>query len=133
MKKGFNGISFPFRVSGIGGVQMSTTDIMDVPHIVEAIEQILLTKPRERKMEYHFQSELDTLIFEPNDISSRNLVAHQITNALSTLEDRIEVVSVEVNSEGDAIYANITFRVLMYDATYGKKVKVGDSDGKITN
>ena len=93
MKKGFNGISFPFRVSGIGGVQMSTTDIMDVPHIVEAIEQILLTKPRERKMEYHFQSELDTLIFEPNDISSRNLVAHQITNALSTLEDRIDVVS----------------------------------------
>lgn len=60
-------------------------------------------------------------------------MAHQITNALSTLEDRIEVVSVEVNSEGDAIYANITFRVLMYDTTYGKKVKVGDSDGKITN
>lgn len=32
---------------------MSTTDVLDVPHIVEAMEQILLTRPYERKMEYH--------------------------------------------------------------------------------
>lgn len=53
MKNGFNGISFPFRISGTGGVQMSSTDVLDVPHIVEAMEQILLTRPYERKMEYH--------------------------------------------------------------------------------
>lgn len=62
MKNGFNGISFPFRISGTGGVQMSSTDVLDVPHIVEAMEQILLTRPYERKMEYHFKSDLDTLI-----------------------------------------------------------------------
>lgn len=28
---------------------MSTTDVLDVPHIVEAMEQILLTRPYERK------------------------------------------------------------------------------------
>lgn len=134
MKKGFNGVSFPFRISGTGGVKMSTTDIMDIPHILEAMEQILLTKPRERKMEYHFKSDLDTMIFEPNDISSRNLIAHQITTALAQLEDRIEVVNVEVVSEeNNSIVANITFRVLMYNTTYSKKVKVGDGDGKITN
>lgn len=130
MKNGFNGISFPFRISGTGGVQMSTTDILDVSHIVEAMEQILLTRPYERKMEYHFKSDLDTLIFDPNDISARNMVAYQIKQALSQLEDRIEVINVIVTSEGSSIYATITFRVLMYNTTYSKKIKVGDDNGK---
>ena len=133
MKNGFNGISFPFRISGTGGVQMSTTDVLDVPHIVEAMEQILLTRPYERKMEYHFKSDLDTLIFDPNDISARNMVAYQIKQALSQLEDRIEVINVIVTSEGSSIYAMITFRVLMYNTTYSKKIKVGDDNGKTSD
>nr|DAH50396.1 MAG TPA: baseplate assembly protein [Caudoviricetes sp.] len=133
MKNGFNGISFPFRISGTGGVQMSSTDVLDVPHIVEAMEQILLTRPYERKMEYHFKSDLDTLIFDPNDISARNMVAYQIKQALSQLEDRIEVINVIVTSEGSSIYATITFRVLMYNTTYSKKIKVGDDNGKTSD
>ena len=133
MKNGFNGISFPFRISGTGGVQMSTTDVLDVPHIVEAMEQILLTRPYERKMEYHFKSDLDTLIFDPNDISARNMVAYQIKQALSQLEDRIEVINVIVTSEGSSIYTTITFRVLMYNTTYSKKIKVGDDNGKTSD
>lgn len=133
MKNGFNGISFPFRISGTGGVQMSSTDVLDVPHIVEAMEQILLTRPYERKMEYHFKSDLDTLIFDPNDISARNMVAYQIKQALSQLEDRIEVINVIVTSEGSSIYATITFRVLMYNTTYSKKIKVGDNNDKTSD
>lgn len=133
MKNGFNGISFPFRISGTGGVQMSSTDVLDVPHIVEAMEQILLTRPYERKMEYHFKSDLDTIIFDPNDISARNMVAYQIKQALSQLEDRIEVINVIVTSEGSSIYATITFRVLMYNTTYSKKIKVGDDNGKTSD
>lgn len=133
MKNGINGISFPFRISGTGGVQMSSTDVLDVPHIVEAMEQILLTRPYERKMEYHFKSDLDTLIFDPNDISARNMVAYQIKQALSQLEDRIEVINVIVTSEGSSIYATITFRVLMYNTTYSKKIKVGDDNGKTSD
>lgn len=133
MKNGFNGISFPFRINGTGGVQMSSTDVLDVPHIVEAMEQILLTRPYERKMEYHFKSDLDTLIFDPNDISARNMVAYQIKQALSQLEDRIEVINVLVTSEGYSIYATITFRVLMYNTTYSKKIKVGDDNGKTSD
>lgn len=112
---------------------MSTTDVLDVPHIVEAMEQILLTRPYERKMEYHFKSDLDTLIFDPNDISARNMVAYQIKQALSQLEDRIEVINVIVTSEGSSIYATITFRVLMYNTTYSKKIKVGDGNDKTSD
>ena len=126
MQTGFTGISFPFRINGKGGVTMSSTSVSDVQHIVEAMEQIILTKPRERRMEYHFKSELDTEIFEPNDSSSRCLIEHQIKEALSSLEDRIEIISVNVYSENNKVCADISFRVLIYNTTYSSKVKVGE-------
>lgn len=126
MQTGFTGISFPFRINGKGGVAMSSTSVMDVPHIIEAIEQILLTKPRERRMEYHFKSDLDIDIFESNDPSLRSLIEHQIREALTNLEDRIEVVSVSTYSEDSKVFADITFRVLIYNTTYSSKVKVGE-------
>lgn len=126
MQTGFTGISFPFRINGKGGVTMSSTSVSDVPHIIEAIEQILLTKPRERRMEYHFKSDLDTDIFKPNDSSAKNLIEHQIREALGNLEDRIEVVNVDITSKDNKVQAVITFRVLMYNTTYSSKIKVGE-------
>ena len=126
MKSGFSGLSFPFRVSGTGGVEMSTTSVSDISHITEAIEQILLTRPRERKMEYHFKSDLDTLIFEPNDESLKSLMVYHVEEALKELEDRIDVSDVDIISEDNTIYVIITFRVLVYDTVYTKKIKVGD-------
>lgn len=126
LKSGFKGLSFPFRVSGTGGVEMSTTSVSDISHITEAIEQILLTRPRERKMEYHFKSDLDTLIFEPNDESLKSLMVYHVEEALKELEDRIDVLDVDIISEDNTIYVIITFRVLVYDTVYTKKIKVGD-------
>ncbi len=126
MKSGFSGLSFPFRVSGTGGIEMSTTSVSDISHITEAIEQILLTRPRERKMEYHFKSDLDTLIFEPNDESLKSLMVYHVEEALKELEDRIDVSDVDIISEDNTIYVIITFRVLVYDTVYTKKIKVGD-------
>lgn len=123
---GYRGISFPFRISGTGGIEMSGTDIINVPHLEEAIKQILLTRPRERCMEYHFKSDLDLDIFEPNDISAQKLVEHQIRQALSALEDRIEVINVDVTSKNNEILADISFKVLKYNTTYSKIIKVGD-------
>ena len=126
LKSGFKGLSFPFRVSGTGGVEMSTTSVSDISHITEAIEQILLTRPRERKMEYHFKSDLDTLIFEPNDESLKSLMVYHVEEALKELEDRIDVSDVDIISEDNIIYVIVTFRVLVYDTVYTKKIKVGD-------
>ena len=126
LNSGFKGLSFPFRVSGTGGVEMSTTSVSDISHITEAIEQILLTRPRERKMEYHFKSDLDTLIFEPNDESLKSLMVYHVEEALKELEDRIDVSDVDIISEDNTIYVIITFKVLVYDTVYTKKIKVGD-------
>lgn len=133
MRQGFTGISFPFRVGVKGGVVMSTTNTNEVPHIVEAMEQILLTRPKERGMEYHFKSDIDTDIFEPNDSSTHTLLAYQVEEALKELEDRIRVNSVEIEPEDSVIYAIIHYTVLMYDTSYTSKVKVGDINVQNSN
>lgn len=128
MQTGFTGISFPFRINGRGGVEMSSTSMTDATHIVEAVEQLLQTRPRERCMEYQFKADLDLSIFEPNDVSSKCLVEHQIRDALTKLEDRIEVSSVTVSSKDNMIYADITFKVIKYNTTYSGRVKVGEEN-----
>lgn len=123
---GFTGISFPFRIGVKGGVVTSTTSVTDVQHIIEAVKQILMTRPMERCMEHHFKSNIDSDIFEPNDASCRTLIAYQVKEALRELEDRIEVDSVEVESDGSSIIAVIYFTVLKYNTVHVANVKVGD-------
>ena len=130
---GFKGISFPFRIGVKGGVVTSTTSIMDAQHIIEAMTQILSTHPMERCMEYHFKSDIDSDIFEPNDASCRTLIAYQVKEALRELEDRIEVNSVDVKSEGSSLIAVINFTVLTYNTVYVANIKVGDLSGTNTN
>lgn len=125
-ERGFTGISFPFRIGVKGGVVTSTTSVMDVQHIIEAMKQILSTRPMERCMEYHFKSEIDSDIFEPNDASCRTLIAYQVEEALRELEDRIKVDSVEIESDDSSIYAVIYFTVLTYNTVYVANIKVGD-------
>lgn len=108
---------------------MSSTDSVEVPHIIEAMQQILLTRSMERGMEFHFKSEIDTNIFDMNNISTHTLIAYQVKEALRELEDRIVVLDVQVNEEDEFIYATVLFKVLVYDTTYSTKLKVGESSG----
>lgn len=133
MRQGYTGISFPFRIGVKGGVVTSTTNMREVPHIIEAMEQILSTRPLERCMEYHIKSDIDSDIFEPNDSSSHTLIAYQVEEALKELEDRVEVTSVEVTSKGSSVYATINFKVLTYDTPFTTTIKVGDIDVQSTN
>ena len=133
MEKGFTGISFPFRIGVKGGVVTSTTSVNNVQHIIEAMEQILLTRPMERCMEYHFKSDIDYDIFELNDASCRTLIAYQVEEALRELEDRIEVLSVDVESKDSTILAIINFKVLKYNTVHMANIKVGDLSVQSSN
>ena len=125
-EKGFTGISFPFRIGVKGGVVTSSTGISNSQHIIEAMTQILNTRPMERCMEYHFMSDIDSDIFEPNDASCRTLISYQVQEALRELEDRIEVNSVDVVSEGSTVIAVIHFTILAYNTAHVANIKVGD-------
>ena len=132
-EQGYTGISFPFRIGVKGGVVTSTTSTREVPHIIESMKQILRTFKYERTMEYHIYSEIDTDIFEPNDVSTHTLLQYQIKDALTRLEPRIEVADVEISSSDSTIYATIRFKVLPYDTEYTSKLKVGESNVNNSN
>lgn len=123
---GFRGISFPFRIGNRGGVVMSGTSAYEVPHILESMQQILLTKPRERGMETDFHCEVINNVFGINNENLYNLVEYQVKSALEKWEDRITVDSVKVYGEDNAVYADITFTAKLYNAVYRAKMKVGD-------
>ena len=125
-EKGFKGISFPFRIGVKGGVVTSTTTAMDVAHIIEAMTQILGTRPMERGMEHHFKSEIDSILFEPNNVSIRTMLSYQVNQALNELEDRISVDSVDIVSEGSSVIAVISFTALKYNTSHTANIKVGD-------
>lgn len=124
--KSYTGISFPFRVGVTGGVAMSTTTKTDPAHIVDSVVQILNTLEFERTMEHNFFSDVDTSIFDSNDISTGTLIAYQIKDALKRLEPRIKVEDVAITREEEKVYADVTFTVLTYDEVYKTKIEVGE-------
>lgn len=90
------------------------------------MEQILTTRPKERSMEYHFKSDVNTSIFEPNDESTYTLIAYQVREALKELEDRIEVEDVIITGQDNFVFADIIFKVLVYGTSYETRIKVGE-------
>lgn len=130
---GFTGISFPFRVNSRGGVAMSSTSVRDVKHIDESIQQALRAGEMERPMEQDVTSALDTLLFEPNDLSLQAILSSTIVETLENLDPRIEVeeddieYAVEEDEDDNSIlYATITYRVIKYDTYYESKVNLGE-------
>lgn len=129
---GFKGISYPFRINNQGGVMMSTTNKLSVPHIEESIQQILSTNFLERVMESDFYSNIQTSLFEPNDESLQQVIKSQIVDAIERLEERVELTendisfSVVTESDGEYLYATINFKVIKYQTWYTTTVKIGE-------
>lgn len=126
MSNNYTGISFPFRIGVKGGVTMSSTSSSEAPHIVESITQIIGTRPMERIMEYQIKCEVSTYIFDPNDESTRALIAYECQKAIEECDERVEVVSVSPFTEDNIIYVNVVFRVKKYEGTYSVNIKVGE-------
>ena len=129
---GFTGISYPFRINSQGGVTTSTTSLHDVSHINESIQQILGTNHLERVMEAEIYSNVQTSLFEPNDVSLQQVIKSQICEAIRRLEKRVELeendiqLTVETTQEGEFLFAEITYKVIKYQTYYTTKVKVGE-------
>lgn len=134
-RSGFTGISYPFRLNGVGGVAISTTSIDDPTHIAESLIQCLSTGYLERPMEGDkFYSNVDRYVFEVAEEAQLEALKNQIVEDIRRLEPRVSVkssdvvVEKEVDSAGVCmIYAYITFRVLKYETSYTAKIRVGGS------
>lgn len=113
------GASFPFRIGVRGGVVMSSTSHLSVPHIEEGMAQRLLTNRMERAMDNSVWGDIDTFIFDANDSSTRTMLVKQVVTALK-LDPRIEVRErdIDVYSIDEVVYADIKYKVVMYDTYY---------------
>lgn len=121
------GISFPFRVSSLGGIALSTTSTTNVSHIMDKITLVLTTFIGERTMESEGCSQVDTLVFKDHEDSTHTLLEYQVENALRQLNDVITVLSVNAHGDDNYMYVDIEFRLVKFDKVYTlKDLKVGD-------
>jgi uncharacterized protein len=89
------GIAFPPRVGADGRVAWSEGPT----NVRESIRVILLTEQRERILLPEFGGGLGLYLFEPNTVTTRELIRDRITKALARWEPRIAVESVTVEPD----------------------------------
>lgn len=117
------GISFPPRVGPDGRVAWSEGEV----NVREAIRVILLTEQRERLRLPAFGGSLSRYLFEPNTVTTRQLIRDRITKELADWEPRITVDSVTVEADPDdpqAAVATITYRLVATRASQSVTLSV---------
>ena len=105
------GISFPPRIGPDGRVAWSEGEL----NVRESVRVILLTEQRERLRLANFGGNLNLFLFEPNTVTTRQLIKDRITKELAQWEPRIAVEAVTVEpDEGDAqaVVATINYKLV---------------------
>jgi phage baseplate assembly protein W len=105
------GMAFPPRVGADGHVAWSVGEAS----VRESIRIILMTEPGERLRRPDFGAGLAAFLFEPNTVTTRQLIRDRITKALAKWEPRVGVQSVSVEPDPDdmqAAIATITYRLV---------------------
>ena len=105
------GISFPPRVGPDGRVAWSEGE----ENIRECVRVVLLTEQRERLRLPAFGGSLGRFLFEPNTVTTRQLLRDRITKELAEWEPRISVESVTVEPDAEdpqAAVATINYRLV---------------------
>ena len=83
--------------------------------MTENIKVILLTQPGEQLMRPRYGAGLESLLHEPNTLTTRRRIHERITDALSRWERRISVERIEVleiPERPDQLRVEISYRLL---------------------
>jgi phage baseplate assembly protein W len=109
------GLGFPPRVGANGRLVFSEGE----DNVRESIRLILMTEPGERVMREEFGCGLRQFLFEPNTVTTRQLIAERIRRAIDVWEPRVEVDDVVVESDQDdqrLVAVTILFRLVATQA-----------------
>lgn len=99
------GLSFPPRVGADGRLAWAEGE----QNVRESIRLILLTTPGERLMRERFGCGIREFLFEPNNVTTRELLRRRITQAIGRWEPRVRVQEVAVDADpADPRAANVT-------------------------
>lgn len=124
------GISYPFRVAANGGIAMSDTSTQSVTHLAESLTQIIQTYRYERAMEYYIYCDALDSIFQPSNLTLDTLISKQISEAISRLEPRVKVISIQIDRQDSEVRVFLTFIALAYNTTSMVEVKIEATDVK---
>jgi phage baseplate assembly protein W len=105
------GLSFPPRVGADGRLAWSEGE----DNVRESIRIILLTEPGERMMREDFGCGLRKFLFEPNTVTTRQLIRERVVRAIGRWEPRVKVDDVAVDADPGnprLIGINIFFRLV---------------------
>ena len=105
------GLSFPPRVGADGRLAWSEGE----DNVRESIRIILLTEPGERVMREDFGCGLRKFLFEPNTVTTRQLIRERVLRAIALWEPRVKVDDVAVEADPTnprLIGINIFFRLV---------------------
>jgi uncharacterized protein len=105
------GMSFPPRIGNDGRVAWSEGET----NVREAVRVILMTEQRERLRLPEFGGSLGVFLFEPNTVTTRQLIKDRIGRALGRWEPRINVQSIDVDpdpADTQAVIATITYKLI---------------------
>jgi uncharacterized protein len=109
------GLGFPPHVGADGRLFWSSGE----DNVRESIRLILMTEPGERVMREEFGCGLRRFLFEPNTVTTRQLIGDQISQAIGRWEPRVAVQEVAVEPiDGDprVVAVTIAFRLVATQA-----------------
>jgi phage baseplate assembly protein W len=89
------GLGFPPRVGADGRLVWSGGE----ENVRESLRLILLTEPGERLMREEFGCGLRRFLFEPNTVTTRQLIRDRVTQAINRWEPRVALESVDVEAD----------------------------------
>lgn len=104
-------LAFPPRVGADGRVAWSEGS----DNVRESIRIVLMTRQGERLFAPEFGAGLDRWLFEPNTVTTRQVIKDRIAKTLMEWEPRIAVESVDVEADpadATAAVATITYKLV---------------------
>jgi phage baseplate assembly protein W len=92
------GPAFPLRLDASGHFVVNDLDA----HVRQAIRLILATGKGERVMRPDFGAGLADLVFSPVSAATLTLIGHEVREALTRYEPRIDILTLDVSADPDA-------------------------------
>lgn len=120
-------LSFPFRV-GPNEPVLATRE----QHVVELIEHVLFTDPKERIFRPDFGVGVRSLVFESNasrlwKMANRRLVSHLADALLGEVDPK--TLEVDVEGEGETLTLTISYRLATIDRKEQHRIPLEVSHG----
>ncbi len=111
------GMAFPPRVAADGRLAWSYGE----ENVRQCIRALLLTEPGERLMREEFGCGLRRFLFEPNTVTTRQLIRERVSQAIERWEPRVTVEEIQV--EPDPVEARVVHLTILFRLTATRALK----------